>query len=201
MLFGSGDDGVTGDKGMCPDGTFVPWWPASSPFVTAVGATEEFDPLDGASFSGGGFSNFYGVQDYQADAITTYKRKNTVPSKYYNDSGAGFPDLSACGMGYWTYVGGTPTEVGGTSAATPTVAGMISMLNDARMADGKSSLGPLNQLIYSNPDAFTDISKGINSGGGGCGYGGFSAEKGWDPVTGMGTPLFPELMAIAMALD
>ena len=59
------------------------------------------------------------------------------------------------------------------------------MLNDARMAQGKKALGPMNQLIYQHPKASTDITKGTNTGGGGCqGCGGFPAPKGWDPVTG-----------------
>ena len=128
--------------------------------------------------------------------------------------------------------------MGGTSAATPTFAGIVSLLNDARAAAGKTPLGNLNQLIYAHPEAvgryrdgaghedrlyfattrdvdhtcavrrtrapppeaFTDITAGSNPGGGGCGYGGFNCAAGWDPVTGMGTPLFPELMEIAMAL-
>ena len=88
-------------------------WPGSSPYVTAVGATEEYT-VQGATFSGGGYSNRYGVPAYQADAIAAYKaatRTSGPPDSYYNTSGAGFPDVAAVGLNYWTYVGGTPTEV------------------------------------------------------------------------------------------
>ena len=77
---------------------------------------------------------------------------------------------------------------------------MISLLNDARMAAGKKQLGNLNQLIWSNPQVFTDVTARSNPGGGGCGVGGFSCAEGWDPVTGMGTPLFDELMDLVMDL-
>ena len=33
---------------------------------------------------------------------------------------------------------------------------------------------------------------------GGCGVGGFSCAEGWDPVTGLGTPLYPKLLALAL---
>ena len=86
----------------------------------------------------------------------------------YNHTGAGFPDVCANGLQFWTIIGGIPDEVGGTSAATPTVAGIVSLLNDARLAQNKSSLGLVNPLFYAHPEAFTDIIGGQNSGGGGC---------------------------------
>jgi tripeptidyl-peptidase-1 len=45
---------------------------------------------------------------------------------------------------------------------------------------------------------FHDITKGTNPG---CGTLGFSASKGWDPVTGLGTPNFTKLMDRWLALD
>lgn len=199
LFFGSGDNGVTGDKGNCPGGKFVPWWPASSPYVTGVGGTEAFTP-QGASFSGGGFSNRYAIPAYQTAAVAAFKNKTNVAANYYNKSGAGFPDVAAVALMYWTVVGGTPDEVGGTSAATPTFAGIISMLNDARAAANKRPLGNINPLIYQHPEVFTDIKSGTNNGAGGCGVGGFTAVEGWDAVTGLGTPLFQPMMELAMSL-
>ena len=71
LFFGSGDDGVTGDHGVCPGMQYVPWWPASSPYVTGVGATNEYNKV-GASFSGGGFSNRYGIPAYQTSMVAAY---------------------------------------------------------------------------------------------------------------------------------
>jgi tripeptidyl-peptidase I len=34
----------------------------------------------------------------------------------------------------------------------------------------------------------------------GCGTNGFAAVKGWDPVTGLGTPDFTKLLDVFMAL-
>jgi tripeptidyl-peptidase-1 len=44
---------------------------------------------------------------------------------------------------------------------------------------------------------FHDITKGTNPG---CGTLGFSASKGWDPVTGLGTPNFTSLVEKWLAL-
>jgi tripeptidyl-peptidase-1 len=39
VLFSAGDHGVAGRNGTCPGGKFVPHFPASCPWVTAVGGT------------------------------------------------------------------------------------------------------------------------------------------------------------------
>ena len=67
----------------------------------------------GASFSGGGFSNRYAIPQYQEPHVVAYKEKCSIPHTYYNNTGAGFPDVSAVGLQFWTIVGGTPDEVGG----------------------------------------------------------------------------------------
>jgi tripeptidyl-peptidase-1 len=41
------------------------------------------------------------------------------------------------------------------------------------------------------------ITSGSNPG---CGTNGFSAVAGWDPVTGLGTPIYSKLLAAFMAL-
>ena len=52
-------------------------------------------------------------------------------------------------------------------------------------------------MLYSHPEVFTDIVKGSNPG---CGTQGFPATKGWDPVTGLGAPNFPALLALAKSV-
>lgn len=46
-------------------------------------------------------------------------------------------------------MGGEVESVGGTSASSPTFAAIVTLLNDARIASGKSPLGFLNPLLYS----------------------------------------------------
>jgi tripeptidyl-peptidase I len=68
---------------------------------------------------------------------------------------------------------------GGTSAATPTFAGFVSLLNDARLRAGSGPLGFLNPLLYGKGiQGLTDITSGNNPG---CGTQGFNATVGWDP--------------------
>ena len=88
-------------------------------------------------------------------------------------------------------------SIGGTSASAPTFAGIVSLLNSARLSKGLRPLGFLNPLVYAiealDPGAFNDITTGNNPG---CGTPGFNATRGWDPVTGVGTPNFGKLKDI-----
>jgi tripeptidyl-peptidase-1 len=55
----------------------------------------------------------------------------------------------------------------------------------------------LNILFYQNPTIFTDITSGNNPG---CGTKGFYAAKGWDPITGLGSPQYQKLVNLALSL-
>jgi tripeptidyl-peptidase-1 len=113
-------------------------------------------------------------------------------------SGRAYPDVSAQSDYFQVVLGGRTTGEAGTSASCPTVASIISLLNDYRLSIGKSSLGFLNPLIYGNlPTGFNDITSGQNPG---CGTNGFKALAGWDPVTGFGTPDFGKLQALVKNL-
>lgn len=84
--------------------------------------------------------------------------------------------------------------------STPAFAGMVSLLNEARLQAGQPALGFLNQWIYQNADAFTDVVLGTNAIGRDAVPAklGFNATTGWDPVTGLGTPLFGKLLKAAL---
>jgi len=84
------------------------------------------------------------------------------------------------------------------SRASPTVAGIISLLNDVRLQNGQPSLGFINPLLYSSmPGSLTDIVKGSNPG---CDSKGFPAKVGWDPVTGLGTPNYNKMVSVVQNL-
>jgi len=84
----------------------------------------------------------------------------------------------------------------GTSASAPTASAVLSLVNDALLAAGKSPLGFLNPWLYTKGfEACTDITNGSAIG---CGTDGFPAVEGWDPVTGFGTPFFPAVKAVAL---
>lgn len=84
---------------------------------------------------------------------------------------------------------------------------MFNLIVEARLAIGKGPLGFINAAIYQNPHLFNDITGGTNpyidrrlEGLIWCDLPGFQGAKGWDPVTGLGTPKFPELMKYFVGL-
>jgi hypothetical protein len=190
-----------------------PSWPASSGWITAVGATRFVGQVVGAEEmatdqfgSGGGFSGMFNISTdaaYQADVVKAYLAgaPQLPPAGSFPPGGRATPDVSALGEGYMVLMNGKVQPVGGTSASTPAFAGMIGLINEARIQAGGKAMGFLNPFIYKNVDAFTDIVKGNNAIGRGTftlPYG-FNCTKGWDPVTGVGTPVFDKLLKAALA--
>ncbi|KIJ54290.1 hypothetical protein M422DRAFT_775435 [Sphaerobolus stellatus SS14] len=197
LMFSSGDDGVGGGDCLTNDGTnvvrFQPNFPASCPYVTTVGATFQTNPEIAVSFSSGGFSNYFARPTFQTAAVTTFLTGfGNTSAGLFNISGRAYPDVAAQGQAFEVVIGGSLELVSGTSASSPTFAGVIALLNDFRLSQNKTSLGWLNPLIYAAPTAFNDITSGSNPG---CGTNGFTAVVGWDPVTGLGTPDFLKLQS------
>ncbi|EPQ59186.1 subtilisin-like protein [Gloeophyllum trabeum ATCC 11539] len=226
LMFSSGDGGV-GDGDPDPatqtcytnDGRnvtrFIPGFPASCPYVTAVGGTT-YVPEVAVFFSGGGFSIYFAQPSYQTAAVASYLAK-LAPGTYqglYNPYGRAIPDVSAQANYFLVWNAGEPIYVGGTSASSPTFTGFVSLLNDALISAGRPPLGFLNPFLYSRGVAgLTDITAGNNPG---CGTEGFNATVGWDPgkllnceksgwltitiaVTGLGTPNFGLLKDIVLS--
>jgi len=205
-MFSSGDGGV-GDGDPDPatqqcltnDGqnrtAFIPGFPASCPFVTAVGGTIHF-PETAVSFSGGGFSNYFARPSYQEAAVSAFLNKlpKGTYSGLFNPNGRAIPDVAAQSDFFRVFIGGGPHSIGGTSASSPTFTGFVGLLNDARLRKGLPSLGFLNPLLYSKAaSGFNDITIGNNPG---CGTPGFNATRGWDAITGLGTPDFAKLVKL-----
>ncbi len=94
------------------------------------------------------------------------------------------------------YLNKTET-VGGTSASSPIVASLITLINEERLQVGKGPVGFLNPVLYAHPEMFNDIISGNNPG---CGTDGFSTAPGWDPVTGLGTPDYGKMVEVFLAL-
>ncbi|KAH9162590.1 subtilisin-like protein [Lactarius sanguifluus] len=202
VLFASGDHGVGEGDCKTNGGTvrFTPFFPATCPFVTAVGGTTSFDPEVGASLSGGGFSEYFRRPTYQQQAVSTFL--GNLGQQYaglYNPPGRAIPDIAAQAMTIPIFHKGQEENIKGTSCSTPVLAGIISLLNDYRISHGKRPLGFLNPWLYGGGlNGLNDIVSGSNPG---CNTDGFSAIVGWDPVTGLGTPDFERLMYILESLD
>ncbi|KAH6612858.1 tripeptidyl-peptidase-like protein [Chaetomium sp. MPI-SDFR-AT-0129] len=205
ILAATGDGGAAGTgRSQCFDREtqqrrLVPTFPAGCPYVTAVGATEnESPPLKGAVFSAGGFSEYFARPDWQNQAVGEYLAGTgnvTVPAvELFNYTGRAVPDISAIGAGFQIVMGGGPAQVLGTSASTPVMAAMVALVNDARMREGRGSLGWLNPRLYELAGkgelGLRDVVEGESAG---CRFPGqvalsegWKAGEGFDLVTGLG---------------
>ncbi|TFY77795.1 hypothetical protein EWM64_g6214 [Hericium alpestre] len=125
---------------------------------------------------------------------STGEQTGVTHAGLFNKTGRAFSDLAAFATNVKIVLGGQFGAVDGTSCSTPITASLFALLNDELIAAGKAPLGFLNPLIYANKGAFTDITSGDNPG---CGTNGFSAGTGWDPVTGVGSPIYSKLRIVA----
>lgn len=217
LFFSSGDRGIGGTNTCYTnDGSdtykFQPAFPASCPYVTAVGATMNFQPEESAYrparndtngfrdlySSGSGFSDYFDRPSYQDKVVPAYiKALGDQYAGLYNATGRAYPDLAAQGLYFAYFWNGTEGVISGTSASSPLTAGIFSLVNDALLACGKPTLGFLNPWLYKKGyKGLTDITKGFSYG---CNVQGFPVTEGWDPVTGFGTPNFPKLVRLAGA--
>ncbi|KAK4663786.1 uncharacterized protein QC763_502840 [Podospora pseudopauciseta] len=177
--------------------------------------------------SGGGFSNVFMRPPWQEKHVAAYlKRANVTelgynltataastqwgwePSllgsvlgkergKRFNKGGRGYPDVSAIGDNYRVVLRGYADSMSGTSVAVPVWASILTLINEERLVRGKRPVGFIHQVLYDHPEVFTDITSGSNPG---CGSNGFPVKEGWDPVTGLGTPIYPKLLKLFLSL-
>ena len=206
----SGDDGS--DDQVPDDGRAHLDFPASSPFVLAVGGTalsratgDEVVWFDGDGLrqdkggsTGGGVSEFNlrpSWQDVDIPSVHPHSIKGRI-----------VPDVAANAAGSTGYLVVAPDPddpststgliSGGTSAATPLWASLI-----ARLLQAGKTFGFLPPLLYkAGPGtdgkpvgavACKDITSGENTTGNAAGY---SALVGFDAVTGWGSPIGTELL-------
>jgi len=171
-------------------------YPASSPYIIAVGSTDLFTNTDytydlelGAEFSGGGTSLVETSPFWQ----------NSVAPAAYADSDRSVPDVSMCGepnfCGAILYTGADPATgagstqtccTGGTSLSSPLAMGAFGRIQTAH----SNKFGYAGPLIYQLSTGtvpgpgqtivgFNDVTAGSN--------GVYEATVGWDSVTGLGT--------------
>ncbi|RDL41680.1 Subtilisin-like protein [Venustampulla echinocandica] len=204
ILVASGDSGVGNSCKVDGKAQFTTAFPAACPWVTTVGGTTGTSPEGTWSDGGGGFSEIFGRPSYQNDTVNTWLETDTTHtaiSKYFNSSGRAYPDVSAQAMNFLVVLLGSAAGVSGTSAACPTFASVVQLLNSDRLASGKKPLGFLNPWLYGEgAKGMNDITTGRITGCSGSISGaGFSAVAGWDPATGLGSPNYGSLLAISRA--
>jgi subtilase family serine protease len=172
-------------------------FPTDDPWVTSVGGTAL--ERNGTAFqetawsmSGGGFSSFFATPTYQ----------QTLPATVQNllNHRRGVPDIAgdadpATGLAIYSTNSGW-TLGGGTSASAPLWAAFMAIANQM----SGQPLGFINPALYklaatsSYAQDFHDITTGNNSVDGGVQVKGYPAVPGWDPVTGLGTPIVDKLL-------
>jgi hypothetical protein len=176
-------------------------YPAISPNVVAVGGTSLVLNPDNSyhsekawSGSGGGVSVYEIEPAYQGSSQQSGTR--TIPDVSFDAD----PNT---GVSVYDSYNGTSShpwdEVGGTSLAAPSWAGLIAIADEGRVASGGTTLdGPGQTLpaLYSlSSSDVHDIISGSN--------GGHSAGPGYDLVTGLGSPvanrLVPDLAGYGIA--
>jgi subtilase family serine protease len=166
--------------------------------------------------AGGGFSHVFSKPDYQnslpagSTAIGSMRGVPDIAAQASSKTGvlvydtapgdatSGVicqPSASPCSAGWYV--------VGGTSSASPQWAGLVAIADQIAGKD----LGLINDDLYTLANSpnygsyFFDVSKGNNSNPAFPDIPGFPATKGWDPITGLGTPnaatLIPALAAQA----
>jgi uncharacterized protein (TIGR03437 family) len=143
--------------------------------------------------SGGGASIFYPKPAWQAGPGVPSDNARDVPDIAFNASGNHDPYMVVNANGQ--------VASGGTSASTPSFAGVVAMLNQYLVTQGvipQPGLGNINPELYrlaaATNNIFHDITQGNNmvpcaAGSPGCVNGllGFSAGPGYDQATGLGS--------------
>ena len=194
-------------------------FPASIPEITAVGGTAFDDSAGGFWGSRNSATNAsalsYIPERAWNDSRTSFSSSGGGASKYFNkpwwQNGPGVPDDGARDLpdislaaspskyAYLIQSGGILMAVGGTSASSPSFAGIAALLNQHLANQGApSGLGNINPSLYrlaqSTTDVFHDILNGDNQepcaqGSPACvnGLAGYPAGSGYDMATGLGS--------------
>ena len=221
---GAGDcedqDAVIAQDGLAVDA------PGSVPEVTSMGGSE-FDEAGGSFWSGSNSSGGGSALSYIPERVwndtnigygllggaggggtslffpkPVWQTGPGVPSNSYRN----VPDVSIAASpnhdGYYIYTAGALQIIGGTSVGGPTMAGIVTLLNEYLVSTGvqtQPGLANINPQVYrmaqDSSGVFHDITKGNNnvpcvSGSPNCSNGsfGYSAGVGYDRGSGVGSP-------------
>jgi uncharacterized repeat protein (TIGR01451 family) len=196
--------GVNSVNGV--DNPFIPNAPSDSPYITQVGGTTltmngagvsyasetvwNWDVRFGANFDGegssGGISSFYSIPTWQTNINMTANQGSTI-FRNTPDIALTADDVLVIADGGVEYIG-----VGGTSCAAPLWAGFTALVNQQATNNGHASVGFINPALYAiaagtnYANCFHDITTGNNEWSGSPNL--FSAVRGYDLCTGLGTP-------------
>jgi kumamolisin len=201
--------GVSASKLTSADKQPQTSWPATSPWVLAVGGTNlTLDdqnaiassgpwndttyppPFQKTAGGGGGQSTFEARPWWQPTQSFASSKYRMVPDfAVFADESPGYPIVCSSGVQGCSGSGQTIAFVGGTSAAAPLVAGMIALWTQQAKNQGLPKPGFVPPLLYTmaqrSPQAFLDVTSGSNAVFGSSSY---PARPGFDLATGWGSP-------------
>ena len=183
-------------------------FPASSPWVTAVGGTSLYlDSSDkylyetvwdgAAGAGGGGVSQIFDIPYYQLLSLPTSTKAPLAGHRGIPDVSYNADVLNSAILIYISFpgtAGGGYFPTGGTSEGSPQWAGIVADLNQY----SGTHLGFLNPRLYllGARGLFSEIGRDITIGNNSLGsVPGYSATKGWDPASGWGTPDLQSLLS------
>jgi hypothetical protein len=152
-------------------------YPASSPYVTAVGGTSLSRTTTGRKWAekawdsaGSGCAGYAAKPVFQGDKLCSSRTEADVSAVADPDTGVAV---------YRTYGADGWKVLGGTSASAPIIAGVYALAG--RLPAGSAG----NALPYRAPSALNDVTAGAN---GDCTTALCHAGSGYDGPTGLGTP-------------
>ncbi|MES2262962.1 MAG: S53 family peptidase [Pseudomonadota bacterium] len=188
-------------------------WPASSPRVLAVGGTTLNYSATGTrsetawSLTGGGVSSYTARPSYQdavkwvrlSSGVSVVPRMRAVSDVSFNaDPRTGqYVAVTTAGAqtpGWYSY--------GGTSISAPQWAGMLAVANSTRALSGKAPVNLAQNILYNKiasvpgiyAGAFYDVKANRNGNCLDC-----NAVTGYDLPTGLGSPVFGNLLGALVA--
>lgn len=184
VLASSGDSGSSNN---CPSiSSSKVSYPASDVNVTSIGGTSLLQDNTGTvinetawSGSGGGTSSYFDRPFWQVGLGVPTVSQRLVP------------DISLVAdpkTGVYIYLNGIARKYGGTSAGAPLWNALTALINQNRYNLSLFPLGNLASRVYPliNTPNLRDITTGSN--------GEFQAGPGYDQVTGVGVPVFNQLV-------
>ena len=163
--------------GNCPYVLSVGATTAVEPEYQSPGAVPKLVEIAADSFaSGGGFSNVFDRPKWQDRHVKGYLQQANVsslgytsatalasglgfdtvkpppgPGKVFNMRGRGYPDVAAIGENFRVVLRAYPNRMHGTSVSTPIWASILTLINEERLAAGKSTIGFVHQVLVSPP--------------------------------------------------
>jgi subtilase family serine protease len=180
---------ATGDNGSASVASYV--WPSDDPLVVAVGGTDITTSSPGGSWkSETGWSGSAGMPSKNKVPIPAFQQLPGVATATNHASKTlrNIPDVAAESNTnqFSCYDGFCAGGNGGTSYAAPLWAGFLALVNQQALTQGKPPAGFINPAVYAiatgagYASTFHDAKSGSN--------GQYSAVKGYDLVTGWGSP-------------